>query len=68
LSFYAAIENINSFQPSQGYDFFVNGIKRVTMIEVVLAIDATTSWSYAKVNYIVSARSDFAVGQFVAGI
>ena len=46
----------------------MNGIKRVTMIEVVLAIDVTTTWSYAKINYIVSGRPDFAVGQFVAGM
>ncbi len=67
-SFYAAIENIYSFQPSQGYDFFVNGIKRATMIEVALVIDVATSWSYTQIYYLVSARPDFIVGQFVAGM
>jgi hypothetical protein len=39
----------------------------MTMIEVVFAIDVATTWSYAQVYYIVSARPDFVVGQYVAG-
>lgn len=38
------------------------------MIEVVLAVDVATSWSYTQVYYLVSGRPDFIVGQFVAGI
>lgn len=38
------------------------------MIEVVLAIDVATSWSYTQIYYLVSGRPDFIVGQFVAGM
>lgn len=37
------------------------------MIEVVLAIDVATSWSYTQIYYLISERPDFMVGQFVAG-
>ena len=49
-------------------DFFVNAIRRPTMLEVVFAIDPSIRWANAQIYLLVSARQDFAVGIFVAGI
>lgn len=65
---HAAIQNINSFIPKDGMDFFVNAIRRPTMLEVVFAIDPSIKWVNAQIYFLVSARQDFAVGIFVAGI
>lgn len=48
-------------------DFFVNAIRRPTMLEVVFAIDPSIRWTNAQIYFLVSARQDFAVGIFVAG-
>jgi hypothetical protein len=60
------VQNIFSFAPNEGLDFFINANKLPTLLNVVFAIDSKATWASVQIYYLASGRKDFSVGIFLA--
>lgn len=62
-----AVQNIHSYSPKNSIDFQVTAMLSPSWFTGCLIMDREAQWGWVSVSYVVSGRSDFRVGNFIAG-
>lgn len=63
----AAVQNIYDFAPKDSVDFQVTAIKTIRGFTGEVVMDVAAGWGWISICYVASGRTDFSVGNFIAG-